>query len=90
MGHQYYVETQARNQRRTDLIIDYLGAQFIIEIKIWRGKEYNERGEQQLREYLDYYHIDKGYLLSFNFNQSKQIGTKTVQVGDKTVFEAVV
>ena len=45
---------------------------------------------QQLAEYLDYYHIDKGCLLSFNFNQSKQIGTKTVQVGDKTVFEAVV
>lgn len=33
---------------------------------------------------------DKGYLLSFNFNQSKQIGTKNVQVGNKTVFEAVV
>ena len=48
---------------------------------------------QQLAEYLDYYHIyhiDKCCLLSFNFNQSKQIGTKTVQVGNKTVFEAVV
>ena len=86
----YYVEAQTRNQCRTDLIIDYLGEQYIIEMKIWRGQEYNERGEQQLAEYLDYYHIDKGYLLSFNFNQSKQIGTKTVQVGDKTVFEAVV
>ena len=86
----YYVEAQTRNQRRTDLIIDYLGEQYIIEMKIWRGKEYNERGEQQLREYLDYYHIDRGYLLSFNFNQIKQIGTKSVQVGDKTVFEAIV
>ncbi|MBQ9907222.1 MAG: hypothetical protein IJM46_10680 [Oscillospiraceae bacterium] len=45
---------------------------------------------QQLAEYLDYYHIDKGCLLIFNFNQSKQIGTKTVQVGNKTGFEAVV
>lgn len=86
----YYIEAQTRDLTRTDVIVDYLGAQYIIEMKIWRGKEYNERGEQQLREYLDYYHIDKGYLLSFNFNQSKQIGTKTVQVGDKTVFEAVV
>ena len=86
----YYIEAQTRNQRPTDLIIDYLGAQYIIEMKIWRGKENNERSEQQLAEYLDYYHIDRGYLLSFNFNQNKQVGTRTVQVGDKTVFEAVV
>ena len=71
----YYIEAQTRNQRRTDLIIDYLGKQYIIEMKIWHGKEYNERGEHQLAEYLDYYHIDKGYMLSFNFNQNKQIGT---------------
>ena len=49
-----------------------------------------KRGGQQLAEDLDYYHIDRGYLLSFNFNQNKQVGTRTVQVGDKTVFEAVV
>jgi len=36
------------------------------------------------------YHIGKGCLLSLHFNQSKQIGTKTVQIADKTVFEAVV
>lgn len=86
----YYIEAQTRNQRRTDLIIDYLGEQFVIEMKIWRGAEYNERGEQQLADYLDYYHIDKGYLLSFNFNKNKQVGTQTVQLGDKSIFEAVV
>ena len=32
-------------------------------MKIWHGKEYNERGERQLAEYLEYYHIDKGYML---------------------------
>ena len=64
--------------------------QYIIEMKIWHGKEYNERGEKQLAEYLDYYHISKGYMLSFNFNQNKQVGTHTINIGDKTLFEAIV
>ena len=86
----YYVEAQTRDARRTDVIVDYLGEQFIIELKIWRGSEYNERGEQQLAAYLDYYHVRKGYLLSFNFNQKKEIGVKEIQIEDKTIVEAVV
>ena len=86
----YYIEARTRNQRRTDLIIDYLGEQFIIEMKIWHGAEYNARGEKQLSEYLDYYHINKGYMLSFNFNRSKEVGVHTIQIGDKTIVEAVV
>ena len=67
----YYIEAQTRDMRRTDIIVDYCGKQYIIELKIWRGDEYNTQGEQQLCEYLDYYHIDTGYLLSFNFNKNK-------------------
>lgn len=70
--------------------MDYRGQQFIIEMKIWRGNEYNERGEQQLMDYLDYFHQDKGYLLSFNFNKKKVTGMKTIMAGGKTVVEAVV
>ena len=86
----YYIEAQTRDARRTDVIVDYCGEQFIVELKIWRGKEYNERGEQQLTDYLDYYHKDKGYMLSFNFNQKKETGVKEIWVGDKTIVEAVV
>lgn len=86
----YYIEAQTRDARRTDVIVDYCGEQFIVELKIWRGKEYNERGEQQLTDYLDYYHKDKGYMLSFNFNQKKETGVKEIRVGDKTIVEAVV
>ena len=59
-------------------------------MKIWRGREYNERGEKQLADYLNYFHLDKGYLLSFNFNQKKETGVKTITVGEKTIVEAVV
>ena len=86
----YYIEAQTRDQKRTDVIIDYLGKQYIIELKIWRGEEYNMEGEKQIAEYLNYYHLEKGYLLSFNFNKNKKSGMKTIQVNGKTVIEAVV
>jgi len=86
----YYIEAQTRNMERTDVIVDYRGEQFIIELKIWRGNEYNQRGESQLLDYLDYYHVKKGYMLSFNFNKKKQIGVKEIKVKDKIFVEAVV
>ena len=39
----YYTEAQTREQTRTDIIVDYLGKQYVIELKIWRGDEYNKR-----------------------------------------------
>ncbi|MDE7477710.1 MAG: AAA-like domain-containing protein, partial [Lachnospiraceae bacterium] len=86
----YYIEARTRDERRTDVIVDYLGEQFIVELKIWRGNEYNERGERQLADYLDYYHQEKGYLLSFNFNKNKEVGIKELKIGTKTIVEAVV
>ena len=72
------------------MIIDYAGEQFIVELKIWHGNEYNERGEEQLAEYLEYYRQKKGYMVSFNFNKSKSVGIKEVRLGDKIIVEAVV
>ena len=34
----YYIEAQTRDQTRTDVIIDYLAQQYILELKIWRGR----------------------------------------------------
>lgn len=86
----YYVEARTRDLRRTDVIIDYLGKQYVIEIKIWHGKEYNARGEEQLFGYLEDYHLDKGYLLSFNFNKKKQVGMQEINYRGKTIVEVVI
>lgn len=68
----YYVEAQTRDQKRTDVIIDYLGKQYIIELKIWHGEKYQEQGRQQLCEYLDIYGQKTGWLVSFCFNKTKK------------------
>lgn len=86
----YYVEARTRNMRRTDVIIDYCGKQYVCELKIWHGKEYNERGEKQLIDYLDAYHLDEGYMVSFNFNQKKNVGVRELIIDGKRLIEAVV
>ena len=86
----YYIEARTREMRRTDIIIDYLGEQFVIEMKIWHGNEYHNRGERQLIGYLEDYHLDTGYMVSFNFNENKEIGVREISIGDKKLIEAVV
>lgn len=86
----YYIEARTRDQRRTDVIVDYLGKQYVIEMKLWHGDEYNRRGELQLAGYLDDYGLDKGYLLSFHFNKNKKTGMKEIRCNGKTILEVVV
>ena len=56
----YYFEAQTRDQTRTDVIVDYLGQQYILEMKVWRGERYNAEGEKQIIEYLEYWSLDTG------------------------------
>ena len=86
----YYVESRTRSLGRTDVIVDYRGERFVIEMKIWRGNEYHMRGEEQLIGYLDDYHLEKGYMISFNFNKKKEIGVREISIGNKRLIEAVV
>ena len=86
----YYIEAQTRDETRTDVIVDYLGERFVVELKIWRGRSRHEEGEEQLRGYLEHFGLGVGYLLSFNFNQSKEPGLSRVVVGDSVLWEETV
>lgn len=86
----YYIEARTRGLRRTDVIVDYRGEQYIIEMKLWHSNEYNTRGEKQLIGYLDDYHQSKGYMIRFNFNKKKQVGVREITIQGKTIIEATV
>ena len=86
----YYIEAQTIHVRYICIMRNYRGEQFIIELKIWHDNEYNQRGKKQLMDYLEYYHKDKGYMLSFNFNKNKKIGVNEIHLGNKMIVEAVV
>lgn len=86
----FYVEAETRSQRRTDVIVDYLGEQFVIELKIWKGPKYNAEGEKQITDYLDELELDTGYMLTFNFNKKKVQGVKEVEMNGKKIIKAMV
>lgn len=86
----YYIEPRTRDDRRMDVVVNYGTEQHIVELKIWHGDKYNADGEKQLSDYLDYHHLKKGYLLTFNFNKKKEIGIRHVQYADKELIEATV
>jgi len=86
----YYIEAQTRDNTRTDIVIDYKGKQFVIELKIWHGEEYNRKGEIQLSEYLDHFGLSEGYMLSFNFNKTKESGLQKRVFGEKVLWEVMV
>lgn len=87
----YHIEEQTRDHDRMDVVVDYLGKQYVIELKIWRGNAYNERGEEQLCRYLEYFNLQQGYLLSFCFNKTKQSDLlPPVELKGRTLIEAVV
>ena len=86
----YYVEAQTRDQTRTDVVVDYAGERFVVELKVWRGPRYNEAGERQVAGYLERFGLSVGYMLSFNFNKHKETGISRVVVGDKVLWEETV
>ena len=86
----YYVEARTRDMNRTDVVIDYQGKQYVVEMKIHRGAAYERKGIEQLAGYLEEYHLSKGYLLVFNFNKNKKAGIKTVQCNGKEIMEVFV
>ncbi len=89
----YYIEAETRDARRMDIVVDYRGGQFVIELKLWHGNAYHERGEKQLIDYLDYldcFHLQKVYLLSYNFNKNKEIDVKEIYLDGRVLVEAVV
>ena len=87
----YHIEEQTRDNDRMDVVVDYLGKQYVVELKIWRGNAYNERVEEQLCRYLEYFDLQQGYLLSFCFNKTKKSGLlPPVVLKGRTLIEAIV
>ena len=84
-GHDFK-EPVVGDERRTDIVITYGTNKYVVELKIWRGDVYHQKGLQQLSDYLDIYSLKKGYLLIFDFNKNKTYKEETIQFGDKEIF----
>lgn len=86
----YFVEPQTRQDNRMGVVITYNKKKYIIELKLWNGKEYESKGMNQLAGYLDSQNEPKGYMIIFNFNKNKEYTKKWLDMDGKAIYEVIV
>ncbi|BDU51480.1 AAA family ATPase [Haliovirga abyssi] len=86
----YFVESETRESNRMDIVVTYNMKKYVIELKIWRGGQYEQEGREQLCGYLEAQNLDKGYMVFYNFNKGKKYIKDRVIVEGKEIFEIVV
>lgn len=84
-----FVEAQTRENRRMDVVITFGAEKYIVELKIWNGKKYEEKGLAQLADYLEIQKLDTGYMVVFNFNSGKKYSNQWVEFNGKRIFEVI-
>lgn len=88
----YYVEPQTRDNKRMDIVVNYAGEEFLIELKLWYGNKYERKGEDQVSEYANTRSLKKAYLITFSFLKEKVVQAepewKTVNGVD--VYEGII
>jgi hypothetical protein len=84
-----FVEPQTRQNKRMDIVITYGAEKHIVELKIWNGEAYRLKGIEQLSEYMKEQKVDKGYLLTFNFNKNKKYTKEWIDINGKKIFEVM-
>jgi hypothetical protein len=80
----YHIESQFTDLRRMDIVVDYGSQQFIIELKLWRGKAAHEEAYTQIAGYLKSKGVKEGYLLSFDFRREAQERELTAEWVEKS------
>jgi hypothetical protein len=88
-----HVESETRNAKRMDLIVDYNTEQFIVELKLWYGETAHEKALDQIVDYLNSKNKNTGYLLTFDFRKKENTGEprgEWVEWGGKRIFDMMV
>ena len=86
-----HIESHFTDDRRMDVVVNYQDQQFIIELKIWDGKEKHRKAYDQLLGYMEKRGLDEGYLLTFDFRQNKAQQRAWITVdGGRKVFDIIV
>jgi len=92
-GHGFYhIESQFTDLRRMDIVVDFGSQQFILELKLWRGEQYQAEAYAQLCTYLESKQASTGYLLTFDFRKDENKARKAewVEINGKRIFDVMV
>ena len=86
-----YIESGLADGRAMDIVATYQGMQFIVETKIWYGPKKHEEAYEQLEGYMDKLSLSEGYLLTFDFNKTKEKHQKWIdRPNGRKIFDVIV
>lgn len=88
-GH-YAVEPQTRKNMRMDIQVFYGSEEFVVELKLWRGPAYEQKGYDQLVDYLEAKGLRQGYMVSFSKNKKKPKEDQWMRYRGHDIFEVIV
>ena len=88
----YYVEPENDDASRMDIIVNYHGKEYVIELKLWYGIEYEISGRDQIARYITTRNLSEGYLITFSFLKNKVIQElpEWIEHDGKRIYEAVI
>ena len=86
----YFIEAETRTNKRMDIVITYNKKMYIIELKKWHGKSYEDKGYNQLAGYMKIKDADEGYMVVFDFSKEKNYKNEWIKIGDRSIYEVVV
>jgi len=89
----YHVESETRDIKRMDVVVDYKTEQFIVELKLWYGESAHEAAFEQLYGYLESKNKDTGFLITFDFRKTGNTGQpqfKRLEHKGKKIFDVMV
>ncbi len=81
-----FKEPELSEERRLDIAITFSNHKYVVELKIWHGKELHKKGLTQLAGYMERQHLDTGYLVIFDHSEVKNWHNDWLDAGVKRVF----
>lgn len=86
IGH-YHLESQLTDERRLDVVVNYLNNEYIIELKrIFTEKDRTD-GIEQLLGYMSGRNAQTGYFLTFDFRKKSAPTVNWLEFGEKRILE---
>jgi hypothetical protein len=81
-----FKEAQISEERRLDVVVTYLRERYLVELKIWRGKDYHERGLKQLLGYMESLGLNEAYLVIFDSKKEHRLHRQWHEIEGKRIF----
>ncbi|RLD60221.1 MAG: AAA family ATPase [Bacteroidetes bacterium] len=81
-----FKEVQVSEEKRLDIVITFYNKKYIVELKIWRGEKYHQKGLDQLCDYLERQNQDKGFLVIFDSKGKKEWKQESIDLNEKEIF----